>query len=153
MKRKTFYSIILLFLTICLFTSHAFATNDNSVLKDAADGVKNMVGGAENTVENAARGISNASKNATGHIENTANNMTNDISNSAMSSMNRMTDTNQDNYTATRTSTEVADQNMFGLSTNTWFWLILALAAVGIGILVYSYFAQTTNRNYHNMDE
>ena len=83
MYKKLLLSAVVL-VTIVFSFNVCFANNG---LKDAADGVRNVVGDAENAVEGAAKDISNASKNATGDIEKGANNVGNDMKNTANSTM------------------------------------------------------------------
>ena len=77
MKKKIYYGIILLFVSLFLASTYTFAANDNSMLHDAANSVRNMVGGAENAIEGAAQNISNTSRSATGAMQNAGNSITN----------------------------------------------------------------------------
>ena len=79
MKKKIYYGIILLFVSLFLASTYTFAANDNSMLHDAANSVRNMVGGAENAIEGAAQNISNTSRSATGAMQNAGNSITNGI--------------------------------------------------------------------------
>ena len=172
MEKKILYSIFLL-LVIVFASTCVFAEDNNSMLQNAANGVRNVVGGAENTVENAARGISNTSRNITegmqnagntaaNNIGNTVNNMDNTANNGMNNDTNSTTDNNtsgfmginsttdEGNYNATRTATN--EGTFLGLTSNTWIWMVVALAALAIGILIYSYFAQNNTR-YDHSDE
>lgn len=131
-KLLTISSIII----IAIFSfSTCFANNG---LKDAADGVRNVVGGAENAVEDAARDISNASKDATGKMEEGANNIGNAMMN------------NNNDYTATRTS--ATDNTFMGMNSTAWTWLILGIAAIAIVALVWYYSMQIRSSNYNGRD-
>lgn len=95
-------SIALIF--VCNF---CFATENNGhPIQDAANSVKNVVGGAENAIENGAKDISNTAKGATNSMENAGNHLGNDAKNT----MNHVTEnhtkttSNANSYTATRTS-------------------------------------------------
>ena len=68
--KKIFLGLILFTLIIAFSFSYVFAADNNSMLENAANGIRNVVGSAENTVENAAKDVSNTSKNATGAMEN-----------------------------------------------------------------------------------
>ena len=72
MKKKIIYCTILL-LTITLYSTLVFAEDNNSIMKNASDSVRNMIGGAENTIENAARSVTNTSQNVTGNMQNAGN--------------------------------------------------------------------------------
>ena len=52
--------VIFAILTIGIFSfSVCFANNDGSMLQDAANGVRDAVGGAENAIEDGAKDIAN----------------------------------------------------------------------------------------------
>ena len=176
MNKKLIYSIFILVSIIFTF-SYTFAANDNSMMHNAAESVKNVVGGAENAVEDAARGVSDTSKNITGGLQNAGNNVSNTVSNTMNNvttpdnSTNHTTENqtanntdnsdnmigtnNNDNtnYTAARTATTSGEDTttFLGMNSTVWIWIIMGIAALGIGILVYSYFNQT-NR-YEHSDE
>lgn len=126
----------------------------NNGLQDAADGVRNVVGGAENAVEDAARDISNASKDATGKMEQGANNIGNAVMNATTNDNNRdhTTRTNpmNNNYTATRTAT--TDTTFMGMNTTAWTWLIIGIAAIAIVALVWYYSMQLRSSDYNGRD-
>ena len=147
MKKKFFYStIVLIVISLCV-ACYTFAADNNTMLQNAADGVRNVVGGAENAMEDAARGVSNTSRNITGGMQNAGNN--------AAGTMG-MTNTNsQENYTAERTATTAGTDNgtFLGIDSTTWIWIVMAIAALGIGVLIYSYFNQSNARHYQNSDE
>lgn len=133
------------FIIMAIFSfSFCYANNG---LQDAADGVRNVVGGAENAVEDAAKNISNASKDATGKMEQGANNMVDNNRNNNMNNNNRNNNNNNNNnYTATRTS---ATNNTFmGMNATAWTWLIMGIAGIAIVALVWYYSMQLRSSNY-----
>ena len=139
MKKKFFISMALIVSFIFSF-SVCFAADG---LEKAADDVRNVVGGVENTVENAAMDVSNVSKNATSSMEN------------GMTSETTRTGTSG-NYSTSRVST--GDAGIMGMSSNTWTWLILGIAAIAIIAVVWYYSMQFTNtgrkgNNNNNDDE
>ena len=139
MYKKLFLCLTVVLALIFSFT-YTFAANG---LKDAAEGVRNVVGGA-------AKDISNTSKNITGGLENDAQKGTNDVKgnmdNDRNSIMEGSTD-RQDGYTATRTSaTETG--SFLGMNSTVWTWVILGIAAVAIIALVWYYSMRLTTNNY-----
>ena len=134
MSRKFLISIAIITSFIFSF-SVCFAADG---LQKAADDVRNVVGGVENTVENAAMGVSNTSKNVTGSMENgLSSGTTRNTSNSG--------------YSTTRVST--GDTGIMGMSSNTWTWLILGIAAIAIIAVVWYYSMQFTNNGNNRHDD
>ena len=164
MNKKIYLCAILSIFAIFLCCSFSFAENENSVMKNTADGIKNMVGNAENAIENTAKGASNTSKNVTGSMQNAGNTAINNVGNTMKDAENAImgnnentgfmgtSDDNTDGYTSARTSS-TDDTSVMGLNSTTWIWLILALATVGIGILIYSYFAQTNSTHHNKLED
>ena len=148
MYRKLFISWAIL-LTIIFSFSICFATD---VLQDAANGVRDVVGGAENAVEGAVNDITNASKNATSNMENAANNIGNTIMNNGDNN-DTAKDTNNDvmndRYVATRTS---SDSTFMGMGSTAWTWLILGIATIAIIALVWYYSMQLNGSNHDRND-
>ena len=144
MYKKLFIGFSILLIGIFTFT-FCYAA-DNTMLQDAAEGVRNAVGGAENAIEDGARDISNTSRDMTGGMENTAQNMTDDTRNSAQNM------TNNDRYTATRTSAETGTTFM-GMNATAWTWLIIGIAAIAIVALVWYYGTQLRSYDNNNHDE
>ena len=139
MYKKLLISSTILILSIFSFST-CFANND---LQNAADGVRNIVGGAENAIEDAAKDVSNASKNVTGRMEEGANNLGNDM-------MNRTNNTttgvaNNNNYTAT-------DNTLMGMNATAWTWLIIGIAAIAIVALVWYYSMQIRSADYNGRE-
>ena len=139
MNKKILYSI-LLFLVITFFSvTYCFANDFSRDMHDAANGVRDAVGGAENTVEGAAAGVVEGSKDITRGIENAGQNMKNNM----QSSMQNTT-----NYSTARTSTTGTTSNnatFLGMNSTMWIWLILALAAIGISAIVYNFSKQNSD--------
>lgn len=121
----------------------------NNGLQEVADGVRNVVGGAENAVEDAAKNISNASKNATGKVEEGANNVGNAVMNNVNHNTTKTGVTNN-NYTATRTAT--TNNTFMGMNATAWTWFIIGIAAIAIVALVWYYSMQTRSSNYNGKD-
>ena len=132
--------VIFAILTIGIFSfSVCFANNDGSMLQDAANGVRDAVGGAENAIEDGAKGIANTTKGATGSAENAMENK----DNSGMTQNNNRT--NNSNYTTTRTAT--TNQTFMGMSSTAWTWLIIGIAGIAIVALVWYYGSQIRTSN------
>jgi len=132
--------VIFAILTIGIFSfSVCFANNDGSMLQDAANGVRDAVGGAENAIEDGAKDIANTTKGVTGSAENAMENK----DNSGMTQNNNRT--NNSNYTATRTAT--TNQTFMGMSSTAWTWLIIGIAGIAIVALVWYYGSQIRTSN------
>lgn len=143
MSKKFFVSLAIILCAIFSFTV-CFATNNMDGLGNAANDVRNVVGGVENTVENAAMGVSNTSKNVTGGIE---NNVDGNRNNSKT-----ITNTNNDGrYSTSRVNT--GNGTVMGMTSTAWTWLILGIAAIAIIAVVWYYSMQFTNNNNHHNDE
>lgn len=144
MYKKIFVALAILTIGIFSF-SICFANNDH-MLEDAANGVRNVVGGAENAIEDGARDIANTTKSATGAAENSMDNATgmtentNNNNNNNNSEMNGNDRTNSNTYIATRTST--TDSRFMGMNATAWTWLILGIAGIAIVALVWYYGSQ-----------
>ena len=144
MYKKIFVALAILTIGIFSF-SICFANNDH-MLEDAANGVRNVVGGAENAIEDGARDIANTTKGATGAAENSMDNATgmtentNNNNNNNNSEMNGNDRTNSHTYIATRTST--TDSRFMGMNATAWTWLILGIAGIAIVALVWYYGSQ-----------
>ena len=155
MNKKLLYSLVLFFAIIIFAVSYTFAANDNSMLGDAANGIRNFVGDAENTVENAAKDVSNASKDATGDMEQAGNNAGNDMTSNQENGNNARANNGNngsDEYTATRTSTDTTANTFMGMTANAWTWLILGIVAIAIIALVWYYSAQIRSSDYDHKD-
>ena len=141
MNRKILYTLIAFLL--CVFTfSFCFAADEHPI-QDAANTVRNVVGGAENAIENGAKDVGNATKNSTNAVQNTMNHAGNTVKNSTSKAENT------GNYTATRTSTN-GSATFMGMNATVWTWLIIGIAAIAIVALVWYYSSQITNNHSDN---
>lgn len=150
--KKRFYIIALLIVSIfVLSVSYTFAANE----PQAVQGIRNVVGGAENMVEDAGRGIVDGVRNVTSGGENMMENAAGNIGNGVQNAGNRVTGAmTSDNYNATRTTTRSADINaaegtFLGMNGTVWTWLIMAVVGVAIIALVWMY-AKQNNRSYND---
>ena len=135
MKRKVLFAIILISIISLFSFTYTFAANG------LVDGIRNTVGGAENVVKSTGSAIGNTIRNGMNTLENGGNQLGKD----AQNTMGTMTGRNNDNYTATRTSTTTDTNN--GMSTTPYTWVIIGITAVGIGVLIWSYIAQNNKNN------
>ena len=137
MYKKLLIATSILIMAIFSF-SVCFANNG---LQEAAEGVRNVVGGAENAIEDAARDVSNTSKNVTNNIEHGANTVGNTVTNKNTTN----------NYTATRTTTGTT-RTFMGMNSTAWTWLIIGVAAIAIVALVWYYSMQMRSSDYNRRD-
>ena len=157
MYKKLFLGLALLACIVFSFTV-CFANDNDGMLKDAADGVRNAVGNAENAVEDAAKGVSNASKDATGDMENAANNGNKDMANNETNNNGEASDSNRtsattdmnNGYAATRTATDTGATTFMGMTATAWTWLILGIAGIVIVALVWYYGMQVNSTNKYD---
>ncbi len=138
MYRKLFAIITILSITMFSFSVVLAADDNGGMLQDAANDVRNVVGGAENAVEDGAKDIANTSRNATGDMENTMNS----DSNRNMNNDNG----NANSYTATRTDAN-GSATFMGMNSTAWTWLIIGIAGIAIVALVWYYGTQVNNSN------
>ena len=138
MYRKLFAIITILSITMFSFSVVLAADDNGGMLQDAANDVRNVVGGAENAVEDGAKDIANTSRNATGDMENTMNS----DSNRNMNNDNG----NANSYTATRTDAN-GSATFMGMNSTAWSWLIIGIAGIAIVALVWYYGTQVNNSN------
>ena len=130
-------AIVLSILIVAIFSFSVCFAND--MANDAVEGVRNVVGGAENAVEDAAKDVTNAAKAATNSVENKMKNITN----------NRVTSSTS-TYNATRTNAE--GSTLMGMNATMWTWLIIGIAAIAIIALVWYYSMQMRSSNYDDKD-
>ena len=157
MNKKIGIALGIMISLVYCFT-FCFAADDNNGLEKAADGVRNVVGGAENAIENGAKDIANTSKNATGDMEKGANNATNHAgtennnTGAATTNNNNNNDGNNGNngYVATRTAT--GDATFMGMNATAWTWLVIGIAAIAIIALVWYYGTQLRNNRHDDID-
>lgn len=142
MNKKLLTTISIIAFSFILGISYSFAANN--MASDAVQGVRNVVGGAENVVEGAASGVANGVKNVTGATENTMNSATGAVAR----------DGNNGNYTATRTSTRANGTVSFmGLSATGWTWLIMAAFGIITIGLVWYYGKQFENKYESDIED
>lgn len=139
MKRKIYIAILTVFAILAVSCSYCFANNTTS---SAVDGIRNIVGGAENVVEDVGKGVSEGIKNVTDAGKNTMENMT-----SGKNVQNTRT-TNNTNYTATRTTARTTSAENTGINSTMWTWIIMAIVGIVIIALVWMYAKQ--NNTYNN---
>lgn len=153
MHKKLFISFAILISLIFSFTI-CFANDGGNMVKDAADNVRNAVGGVENTVENAAKDVANTSKNVTGNMENGANNVGNNMENNNHNNQQNTSTNNlkSNDYNATRTSTGTTSNTFMGMNATAWTWLIIGIVAIAIVALVWYYAMQTRSSDYNDKD-
>lgn len=140
---KKLFAIVTV-LIIGIFSFSVCLATDNNMLQDAANGVRNVVGGAENALENGARSIGNTTKGATNNVDGGARNATGTTTNRTGNGTTTGT-TRTDGYTATRTNAGTRTTFM-GMTATAWTWLIIGIAAIAIVALVW-YYGNQTNRS------
>jgi len=152
MKKKLYITLFTLLAILTFSFSYTFAANNIAVV----DGIRNVVGGAENAMEDAGNGIVSGIRNVTSAGQNTMENVTHDMgnenNNTRNTNMGGMTTDNND-YTATRTTTRMAtdttDGTFLGMNSTVWTWLIMAIVGIAIVALVWMY-AKQNNRSYND---
>jgi len=152
MKKKLYITILTLLAILAFSFSYTFAANNIAVV----DGIRNVVGGAENVMEDAGNGIVSGIRNVTSAGQNTMENATGDMGNGMQNAGNTtvggMT-TDNDDYTATRTTTRMAtdttDGTFLGMDSTMWTWLIMAIVGIAIVALVWMY-AKQNNHSYND---
>ena len=141
--KKIVISLILIF-SICLLFS--FSTVFANTMNNAANDVRNVVGGAENVVEDAAKDATGAVRtgiNTVGHAtENTVNNVKKDTVN-----MNSKTN---DGYTATRTSADGTGNFLGNMGNNAWTWIVVGIVVLAIIALIWYYSIKQNSYNNHD---
>lgn len=146
MKKKTLIATITTLFVLIFCISYSFAANN--IGQEAVDGIRNVVGGAENVVEDAAGGIAGGVRNGVTGVKDTAENVTN----GAMTSDN----TNNGNYNAARTTSTRMSTNeantFLGMNGTTWAWIIMAVVGIIIVGLVWYYGKQQESSYHHNND-
>lgn len=160
MKKITLIGLFTV-LAVLLFGISSFAANN--IASDAVNGIRNVVGGAENAIGGAAAGITNGIRNGVSGVENVTENtigtMTTNRNNATGNTMGSMTtDTNNGGgYNATRTATTRmattgATGTFLGMGATAWGWLIMATVGIITVALVW-YYGKERELNYnHNSD-
>lgn len=150
MKKKLYITILTLLAILTFSISYTFASNNMT----AVDGIRNVVGGAENVVENAGKGIVDGVKNVTSAGQNTMENVTGGARTQTQNADNRIVDGTANGYTATRTTTTRAATGtntgtFLGMNSTAWTWLIMAIVGIAIVALVWMYAKQ----NHHSYND
>ena len=152
MYKKIIVSTCILLASIFLSFSFCLANDATNMLENAANGVKNAVGGAENAIENAASGVTNTARNMTEGMENGANSVTNSMRNATNSAKDTNDNMNNDGYVATRTATDTGAATFMGMTSTAWTWLIIGVATIAIVTLVWYYGNQLKASRYDDRD-
>ena len=142
-------SILLISLTSISFAASTLSNNvkntTNAIggaVANTADHAKNALATGKQKVEN---GLSNAKNAVTDSVEKTTNS-TKNASNAMANTMNNM----DNNYNATRTST---DTQFMGMTSQGWTWLILGIVALAIVGLVWYYGRQYEHSSHYTDGE
>ena len=159
MNKKLLITIGLAIAIIFSFSvTLSFATENTmqNAGNDVVNGVRYVVGGAENAVEDAIKGVgdgvnditnsNNQNNNGTNNTKN--NDIMTGIGNDANSAVRNTT-----GYNASRTATDTNTGNFLGMNSTMWTWIIIAVAAAVIIALIW-YYASSNNRrtNYYDDD-
>lgn len=150
MKKKLYITILTLLAILTFSISYTFASNNMA----AVDGIRNVVGGAENVVENAGKGIVDGVRNVTSAGQNTMGNVTGGARTQTQNTGNKIVDGTANGYTATRTTTTRAATGtntgtFLGMNSTAWTWLIMAIVGIAIVALVWMYAKQ----NHHSYND
>lgn len=146
MKTKTLVSFIIALMVSIFSVSYTFAAGNFQ------NGVRNVVGGAENVVEDAGSAIGRTVQSGVNTLGNGARDMGSMVQNT-MTTNNNSGYTANGGYTTTRTATTTSSDDLAS-STTMYTWVIIGVTAVGIGVLLWSYFAQNSKNNmYIDSDE
>lgn len=140
MSKKILIAIFSVFAMSIFCISTCFAANG---VKNAADDVRNFVGGAENVVEDTVSGIATGIKDGVTDVKDATKNTTN-----AMTSNNT---NNNSNYSATRTSANT-NTTFLGMSPMALAWFIMAVLGIITVSLVWYYGKQNDSKYNHNND-
>ncbi len=145
MKKKTWIATAITLAVLLFGFSYSFAANNMG--QEAVNGVRNVVGGAENIVEDTAGGIAGGIKNGVSDVTNGAQN----IANGAMTSDT----TRNGGYSATRTATtrmaDTGSGTFLGMGATAWGWLIMAIVGIVTIALVW-YYGKEHEENYSHND-
>lgn len=126
-------------------------------MENVANGIRNFVGGTENTIENVGNNVAGGIKNGLNTIGHGAENVVTDVRDGMGNTQNTMMgtttgDNNNGRYTATRTSADEA--RLAGMTTSTWSWIIVGITIAAIGLLIWAYMRQKNENDiYIDSDE
>lgn len=140
--------IIVAIVSLLLIATYSFAAND--ILGDAANGIRNFVGGTENVIEDTAKGVTTGIREGFTDVEDATENRT--TSNENQSSM--MTSNTNNDYTVQRTSATANTNGMlFGNNPLAWSLFILAVLGIITVGLVWYYGSQKEERYTRKNDD
>lgn len=147
MKLKTLISVVTALIITIFGISYSFAANNN-IASDAAQGIRNIVGGAENVIENTAGGLTNGMRNGMATMDNSTENDTDYTASGSMT-------TDNNNYTATRTATTrtaaTGNDTFLGMGATAWTWLVMSIVGITTIALVW-YYGKERENNYNRND-
>lgn len=137
---------LLTILAVLIFGVSSFAANN--IASDAVNGIRNVVGGAENVVGGAVGGVTNGVHTGVTGTENAAKNTAGAT----------MTGTNNGTYNTTRTATTRAATTgstgtFLGMGATAWGWLIMAIVGIITVALVWYYGKEKELDYNHNSDD
>lgn len=141
MSKKILIAIFSIFAMSAIFISASFATNN---MKDAANGVRNFVGGAENIVEDAVGGIATGIKDGVTDVK--------DATKNATSAKTSNGSNNNSNYTATRTSSNTISNTFLGMTPLALAWFTMAVLGIITVSLVW-YYGKQHDPKYNRNDD
>ena len=150
MKKKTLFITFLTIIAVMFLSISSFA--ENNMASDAVQGVRNVVGGAENVVEDAAKDIAGGVREGISDVENTGEDMTRTDNTQQMQGGAMTSDDNNGGYTATRTATTGTGNTFLGMNATTWTWIIMAIVGIAIVALVW-YYGKQNELTSHNHDD
>ena len=141
MNKKFFITIATIFSIILFGITYSFAGNNMG--EDAAEGVRNFVGGAENVVEDTAKNVGEGIRTGITDVKDAAQNTTNNMTKN---------NNNNNSYNATRTSARTTNTGNSFLNMGATAWSILIIAILGIitVALVWYYGKQNEINVHHN---
>lgn len=153
MNKKIFITMLMFSILLLAFCSCSFAnTNTMNNAKDSVMNAGNAIGNAAINVKDAVVDGAKDIANGAATVGNDAINGAQNIGNGARNAVDSTLNTNDSNYTATRTTarTATATNNFLGMSNAAWTWLILGIVGIAIVGLVWYYGAQYEHRDYDN---
>ncbi len=122
----------------------SFATE--GMVENAAEGARNIVGGAENAVEDGVKGTAEGVRSGLNTAGEAAKNTADSVKNTMTGNHNRSgvatTNNNNGNYTATRTS---ANATFMGMTGTMWTWLVMGITGIAIVALIWYYGSSREN--------
>lgn len=130
MKRKSFILLVVLFLLA--FSTVCFAN-------DIGNDVKNTVNGATNTLVDGTQNLAEDVRSGIGTAEDTIESGVKNVGAAIMDGASDFMSATDNNYTATRTSTEDDTTVINNTAAMTWTWIAVAIAGIVIVGVVWYY--------------